>query len=71
MEVALKSSSNARACRPDTIKKAVFKFIEENFESLLPESQIVDWDDIPILVQHVSSIQVAECCEGHCYLVAS
>ncbi|KAK9899767.1 AAA-domain-containing protein [Cystobasidium minutum MCA 4210] len=61
VEVALKASSTARTCRTETVKKAVVHFIEENFESLLPESQIVDWDDLPILAQYVDCIRVAEC----------
>lgn len=66
VEVALKHSGSSRTCRSDIIKKAVLQFIEENFESLLPESQIVDWDDLPILAQHVDAIRVAECGELTC-----
>jgi hypothetical protein len=61
VEVALNPDSTSRAYRPEIIKKAVLDFIDENFESLLPESEIVDWDDVTLLAQHVSSIKVAEC----------
>lgn len=52
--------------RHDNIKKAVHDFIQANFDSLLPESVVYDWDEVALLAQHVDVIRVAECCELRC-----
>ena len=60
VEVALRPSVHGRTPRYDTIRTAVYEFIHANFDSLLPESLVADWQDIGLLAQHVEAVRVAE-----------
>jgi len=59
VEVAL-SSNSRHSVRHDILERAVYEFIHANFDSLIPESLIVDWEEVGLLAQYVDTIRVAE-----------
>ena len=61
--MALVPSTRGPTARYDTLRTVIHDFINANFDSLLPESLLVDWEEVGLLAQHVDVIRVAECCK--------
>ena len=65
VEARTKASSRIRY---DILQRNLHQFIEQNYSSLVADTELTEWDDVQVLDDNLELVRVAECCEQRCIL---